>query len=489
MNQSSTNREVNTAHGVTTASTQATAVNSTTIDNLSDAVICAFFESQSNISHLDNEDLNNGKFIVNGTETIGFDKSKVECYNCYKKGHFARECMAPRNQENRYKENTRSVPVETTTSNALISCDGLGDYDWSLEFVEARLLVYKKNKSVYEEDIKFLKLENFENSSKNLNKLLDCQIVDKCKIGLGYNAVPPPYIGNFLPPKHDLSLSGIEKFVNEPIVSEPSIKKPVVSDSEEEDVPQAKKEKKTVKSRFAKIEFVKSKEQVKFPRKTVNHGNQNRLSTHSPRGNQRNWNNIILIKINGGYVAFGGTKAYEDACKSRMKIIPGKDYILLPLWTVDLPFYQSSKSSPDAGFKPSGDDEKKVTEEPGKEVVIPVIDTLLTNEATTDRVHFPLVLFLENYPKKIKKGKSGSNNNSANRSSKIGGNSARELPSSSKGRLYGKQGGSNIHISNPYDVLDKESEEEVENVFDESANLLSSVKSGAFADVVGYAAG
>ncbi|GJS47479.1 ribonuclease H-like domain-containing protein [Tanacetum coccineum] len=42
-----------------------------------------------------------------------------------------------------------------------------------------------------------------------------------------------------------------------------------VSDSEEEDVPQAKKEKKTVKSSFAKIEFVKSKEQVKTPRKTT----------------------------------------------------------------------------------------------------------------------------------------------------------------------------------------------------------------------------
>ncbi|GJZ92046.1 hypothetical protein Tco_0664111 [Tanacetum coccineum] len=89
----------------------------------------------------------------------------------------------------------------------------------------------------------------------------------------------------------------------------------------------------------------------------------------------------------------------------------------------------------------------------------------------------------------MKNGKSGSNNNSANLSSKIGGNLARELPSSSKGSPYGKQGGSNIPISNPYDVLDEESEEEVENVFDESANLLSSVKSGAFADVVGYAAG
>ncbi|GJR51173.1 putative reverse transcriptase domain-containing protein [Tanacetum coccineum] len=61
-----------------------------------------------------------------------------------------------------------------------------------------------------------------------------------------------------------------------------------VFDSEEEDVTHTKKEKKTVKSSFAKIEFVKSKEQVKSPRKTVNHVNQNRQNTNSPRGNQRN---------------------------------------------------------------------------------------------------------------------------------------------------------------------------------------------------------
>ncbi|GJR92258.1 hypothetical protein Tco_0264432 [Tanacetum coccineum] len=225
-------------------------------------------------------------------------------------------------------------------------------YKTSLKSVEARLLVYKKNESVYEEDIKLLKreiylkevaitelrrklelakkqkdeiqltVEKLENSSKSLSKLINCQIVDKCKIGLWYNVVPPPYTRNFMPPKPDLSFSGLEEFVNEPIVSEPTVKKPVVetgeakasaykpkvvrknngapiiedwvSDSEEEDVPQAKKEKKTVKSSFAKIEFVKSKEQVKTPRKTtVKQGNQNRKSTHSPTGNQRNRNNMM----------------------------------------------------------------------------------------------------------------------------------------------------------------------------------------------------
>ncbi|GJT45988.1 hypothetical protein Tco_0954703 [Tanacetum coccineum] len=121
--------------------------------------------------------------------------------------------------------------------------------------------------------------------------------------------------GNFLPLKHDLS--GLEEFVNEPIVSDPTIKNLIVetsepkvsadyskavkknngapiiedwvSDSKEEDVPQAKKEKKIVISSFAKIEFVKSKEQVKSPRKTtVKQGDQNRQNTHTTRGNQRN---------------------------------------------------------------------------------------------------------------------------------------------------------------------------------------------------------
>ncbi|GJT32980.1 putative ribonuclease H-like domain-containing protein [Tanacetum coccineum] len=59
-----------------------------------------------------------------------------------------------------------------------------------------------------------------------------------------------------------------------------------------------------------------------------------------------------------------GTKACNDASKARMETIPRKDYILLPLSIHDPPFSSSSKDSPDAGFKPSGDEEKKDAEDP-----------------------------------------------------------------------------------------------------------------------------
>ncbi|GJW87286.1 hypothetical protein Tco_0162626 [Tanacetum coccineum] len=54
------------------------------------------------------------------------------------------------------------------------------------------------------------------------------------------------------------------------------------------------------------------------------------------------------------------TKACDDTGKARMETIPGKDYILLPLWPADLPFSQNLKSSLMLDSKPSGDNEKNV---------------------------------------------------------------------------------------------------------------------------------
>ncbi|GJW52980.1 plastid delta12-fatty acid acetylenase [Tanacetum coccineum] len=142
----STSGAVNTAQGVNTASTQATDDNLTTVDSLSDALIYSFFASQPRSSQLDSEDLQQihpddikemdlkwqmamltmrarrflkrtrRKLDMADKETFRVDKSKVDCYNCHKRVHFARECRALRNPDNRYMENTRrTVLVETTT--------------------------------------------------------------------------------------------------------------------------------------------------------------------------------------------------------------------------------------------------------------------------------------------------------------------------------------------------------------------------------------
>nr|GEY86388.1 ribonuclease H-like domain-containing protein [Tanacetum cinerariifolium] len=191
-------------------------VSSTPADNTNDSVSAAV-----NVSTV-------------GTKLSASTLLNVECYNCHRKGHFARECRSPKDSRRTAvaEPQKRSVPVKTSTSNALVSqCDGTCSYDWSyqaeeeptnfalvafsssssnssfdcetgLEFVEARLLVNKQNESVLEENIKLLnielertekemddiniKLEKFQTFSKRLTDLLASQTSDKA--GLGYNS-------------------------------------------------------------------------------------------------------------------------------------------------------------------------------------------------------------------------------------------------------------------------------------------------------------
>ncbi|GJW49091.1 hypothetical protein Tco_0090442 [Tanacetum coccineum] len=276
-NTSGSNEAVNAAHGVTTASTQ--------ID-LRWQMAMLTMKARRFLKNTKR------KLTVNGNETIGFDKSKVECYNYHKRGNFARECRDPRNQDNKNKESSRrSVHVETSTSTALVSCDGLGRYDWSdqaeeglnyalmaysssssdtevsndsncskscmetvkllksqndqllrdleksclivlgyktgLELVEEKLEFYKKNESVYVEKINGLKwdIQVGEITIRELRKKLEKIQKEKDSIqfnkGLGYekyNAIPPPYKGNFMPPTPDLSFTGLDEFINEHVV-------------------------------------------------------------------------------------------------------------------------------------------------------------------------------------------------------------------------------------------------------------------------------
>ncbi|GJX25496.1 putative ribonuclease H-like domain-containing protein, partial [Tanacetum coccineum] len=83
----------------------------------------------------------------------------------------------------------------------------------------------------------------------------------------------------------------------------------------------------------------------------------------------------------------GSTKPCNDAGKARMETVPGKDYILLPMWPADLLFSQDSKSSPDAGFKPLGEEEKKDAEDPGNEdSEVPSTEEPRVNQEKDDNV-------------------------------------------------------------------------------------------------------
>ncbi|GKE23174.1 hypothetical protein Tco_1434686 [Tanacetum coccineum] len=281
----------------------------------------------------------------------------------------------------------------------------VGAYKAGLEYVEARLDVYKKNEVVFEEDIKILKLdiklrdnalielrkkfekaekerddlkltlEKFGNSSKNLSKLLEIQVSDKFKTGVGFDS---QVVNNqvfdsqeneseSVTSIHDAATSEAKTSVSKPkSVGEPLIEDSI-SDSEDENETEFKSKQR--KPSFAKTEFVKSNKHVKTPKESVKtsvgesvtsihnaatseaktsvskpksvgepliedwtfdsedenetefkesvkkienkkQAKYPRKNSQSPRGNQRNWNNLMTQKL-GSNFEFKNKACYE----------------------------------------------------------------------------------------------------------------------------------------------------------------------------------
>nr|GEU62186.1 ribonuclease H-like domain-containing protein [Tanacetum cinerariifolium] len=202
------------------------------------------------------------------------------------------ECRAPKGHDNMSRDVTRkTVLVETPNSSALVSCDGLGGYDWSDQAEEGltnyALMAYSTPSASSSDS---------ENASKSPNKIIECQLIDNCKKGLGYNAIPPLHTGLFLPPKSNLYSTGLEELFSEPKTkkskdkanevehefvrkhSDAPIIEDWVLDDEEEEV-----KKKEVKPSVNRINFVKATTDNNF-KETVKTGEQPKQNAHRKRG-------------------------------------------------------------------------------------------------------------------------------------------------------------------------------------------------------------
>ncbi|GJX46236.1 ribonuclease H-like domain-containing protein [Tanacetum coccineum] len=184
-----------------------------------------------------------------GKQHVTFDKSKVECYNCHRKGHFATECKSGRNQEkgsyggydwsNDFDEPVNYALMAISSSISSSSSDKelqncskqcleyfktlqknfdskrekhsrarleIQSYELALESLESRILRHEKNELAWGEKYEF---QNYELKSSD-EEITPAN--DRFSKADGYHVVPPPITGNFLTPRADISFAGLDEY-------------------------------------------------------------------------------------------------------------------------------------------------------------------------------------------------------------------------------------------------------------------------------------
>ncbi|GKE04469.1 hypothetical protein Tco_1396487, partial [Tanacetum coccineum] len=325
---SSTN-EVNTAN--VQVSTASSLVSTDSIQDstasLSDATVYAFLANQPNGSQLVFEDLEQiheddleemdlkwqlalqsmrarkyyqrtgKKITINGSDTAGYDNSKVECFNYPKMGHFAREFRGPGNQENKPRNqdsSKRTMNVEDTSSKATMAINGAG-FDWSFMAEEEvtsnmALMAFSDSEVHKDKTCSNTYLKSFETLKTQYDNLR----VEFYKFEFDLATYKR---GLFSPPTIDLSYSGLEEFQQPEFQGYgPKASKSVCVDTSAEvkqtlETPLVEElvlEKKKQTFFPTKIKFVKQQDNT--TRKPVKYADMYR--SQKPKGNQRNWNNL-----------------------------------------------------------------------------------------------------------------------------------------------------------------------------------------------------